>query len=77
VPIIRGDDRQRLVPESVVRVLTHLIDEFDAPSHVRVELRSLRARLCRLYRIEDPQSTANEVAVMQQLAEDDGIPTDD
>jgi len=77
MPINSGDDRRRLVPQVLVRVLTHLIDEEgDMPSATRVELRSMRSRLARLYALPDPQALANTVAVMQQVEEDDGVPTD-
>jgi len=67
-----------LVPEAVVAVLTTLIDELsDVPSGTRVELRVLRSRMCRLFRIPDPQAAAGEVEVAQQLQELDGIPQDD
>jgi len=78
VPIIRGDDRRRLVPETIVKVLTILIDEQgEWPSHVRVELRSIRARMCRLYQIDNPESRASETGVAQAVAEEDGIPQED
>jgi len=78
VAIYQGDDSRRLVSETLVKVLTHLIDlePGEAPSATRVELRMLRSRLCRLYKIEDPQSIANAVALVQHLAEEDGDPQD-
>jgi len=78
VPVYHGDDRRRLVPLAIVQVLTCLIDELeDGPSATRAELRSLRSRLCRVYRLEDPQGFANESDLAQALAEEDGIPIED
>lgn len=72
---IIGDDRRRLVPQAMVSVLTVLLDELDeAPSHQRVELLSLRARLCRMYDIPVPSDLASDIDVAQDLAEEDGVP---
>jgi len=78
MPINHGDDRRRLVPLAVVRVLTVLIDELDdAPTPLRVELRSIRSRMCRVYGIPSPDGLANASAVAQQLEDDDGVPLED
>lgn len=75
---IIGDDRRRLVPQAMVSVLTVLLDELDdSPSHVRVELLSLRARLCRLYDIEVPSDLANSSAVAQDVEDADGVPIEE
>jgi len=77
VPIYSGDDRRRLIPLSIVSVLTCLIDETgEEPSPARAELRGIRTRVCKLYGIPDPAGPANAVAVMQQLEEEDGVPQD-
>lgn len=77
--ILSGDDRRRLVPQALVSVLTVLIDELEdeRPSPTWAELRALRSRLCRLYRISDPAAAANESDVAQALAEIDGLPVED
>jgi len=73
VSIYSGDDRRRLIPQAIVAALTALIDaEGVAPSHVRVELRTLRSRLCRVCRVEDPSAPANSSAVAQGVADEDG-----
>jgi len=78
MPINSGDDRRRLVPQAMVQVLTILLDELEeAPSHVRVELRSLQSRLCRLYGIPDPRGPANASKVAQDLEDDDGVPLEE
>jgi len=78
VPINRGDDRRRLVPDALVQVLTILLNELDeAPTHVRTELRSLRSRLCRLYGVPDPQGLANASSVAQDMEDDDGVPLEE
>ena len=76
VPIYTGDDSRRLIPETLVKVLTLLIDEteWDPPS--KAELRSVRTRVCKLYRIPDPMGRANDSDVAQGLEDDDGIPID-
>jgi len=82
MPVNHGDDRRRLVPLAIVRVITHLIDadverEGLGPSTLRAELRTIRTRLCRLYGLEDPQGVSRETDVMQHLEDDDGIPLED
>jgi len=58
---------------ALVAVLTALIDDVGVdPVYTRVELRRIRAMLCRLYKVPIPEDKANEVAVMQHLAEEDG-----
>jgi len=77
VPINSGDDRRRLVPLALVQVLTCLIDEtLEFPQATRVELRSIRSRVCRVYGIPDPQGVANASAVAQDVEEADGVPQD-
>ena len=73
------DDSPRLVvPKALVSVLTTLINDLpDVPTETRVELRSIRSRLCRVYRMKDPQHAIGEVEAMQQEAELDGIPLED
>jgi len=67
-----------LVPEALVAALTVLIDELPScPSPRRVELRILRSRLCRLFKIPDPQALANESEIAQAMQEADGVPQDD
>jgi len=54
-------------------VITALIDDLpDLPVHTRVELRSIRARVARLYQLPDPGAPASEVDVAQEMAEEDG-----
>jgi len=78
VPIISGDDRRRLVPLAVVQVLTVLLDELeDAPSHVRLELKTLRSRLCRLYGLPTPAMAANPSDVAQMMEDADGVPIEE
>jgi hypothetical protein len=68
--VISGDDRRRLVPLALVSVINTLLSELeDAPDFQRVELRSIRDRLCLLYRIP---LEANATQVAQDLAEEDG-----
>jgi len=76
VAILSGDDRRRLIPQALVQVLGHLISDVDdrLPSHERAELRSLRSRICRLYKLPDPQALANDSDVAQAIAEEDGDP---
>jgi len=75
MPINHGDDRRRLVPSVLVSVLTTLIDEVsEVPSHTRVELRSIRARLCRLYSLPDPQAPANATEVAWEVDTDASVP---
>jgi len=75
---VEGSPRS-LVPQALVSVLTVLIDDLDdaVPSSARVELRVLRSRLCRLFKIPDPQSEANASALAQEVAEQDGIPIEE
>jgi len=79
MPIIRGDDRQRLVPSALVSVLTTLINELsEMPDYRVVELKDLQRRLCRLYGLPAPfTDEANATDVAQHLAEEDGIPLED
>jgi len=78
VAINRGDDSRRLVPSALVRVLSVLLDELeDAPAPMRVELRAIRTRLCRVYQLPDPQGQANATQVAQDLADDDGVPLEE
>jgi len=77
VAIYSGDDRRRLIPQALVQVLTCLIDETPAdPSALRVELRSIRTRLCRVFRMPDPAAPANSSALAQDMEEEDGLPQD-
>jgi len=75
VAILHGDDRQRLIPLALIQVLTCLIDETD--DYRKAPLRAVRAQLCRLYRIADPDRRANDVEVAQMMEEEDGVPQDD
>jgi len=78
VPIQSGDDRRRFVPLVLVQVLTTLIDELDdGPDYRRAELRNLRTRLCRLYKLDDPMAQANESSVAQMMEEADGLPIEE
>jgi len=78
MPINLGDDRRRLVPSAVVQVLTILIDELDEwPEAKRMELRSIRSRLCRVYALPDPLARANSSAVAQMMEDADGVPLED
>jgi len=62
-----------LLPQAIVSVLGVLIDELDdVPSAARVELRVLRARLCRIYRLPNPMEPASATDVAQGVAEADG-----
>jgi len=76
VPIyLSGDDRRRLVPQAIVQVLTVLLDELpDSPESLRVELRSIRTRLCRVYKLADPAAPAHTPDVAQMMEDADGIP---
>ena len=75
MPIFRGDDRQRLVPETLVRILRDLIADEDLdPSARRLELRSLLHRVQLMYGLD---VTLNASALAQQMAEEDGIPQED
>jgi len=77
VAIYSGDDRRRLIPLALVQVLTCLIDETgDEPSAARVELRSVRTRLCKVFGIADPAAPANASALAQEMEEADGVPQD-
>jgi len=74
---VEGSPRS-LVPEAVVAALTALIDGLPSlPSSQRVELRMLRSRMCRLFKLPDPQDRANDSAVAQEVEEQDGVPQDD
>jgi hypothetical protein len=79
VPIYSEDDRRRLVPQVLVQVLTCLMDETvaDVPSAVRAELRSLRTRVCKLYKLPDPSGPANASDVAQMMEEADGLPIEE
>jgi len=78
VPIIHGDDRRRLVPETMLKLIALLLDELhDAPSEKRVELRTMAARLARLYGLQAPQDAANASELAQQLEDEDGVPLED
>jgi len=75
VPIFRGNDRQRLVPETLCRILRDLIaDEEMDPSARRLELRSLLHRVQLIYGLD---VTLNASELAQQMAEEDGIPQED
>jgi len=51
-----------LLPRAVVAALTALIDGLpELPSHQRVELRTIRSQLCRLYRLADPMKPVSQV----------------
>jgi len=68
-----SDSPRLAIPQALVRVLTTLIEELpSAPSATRVELRSLRSRICRLYQLPDPQHAVGEVEMAQHNAEEDG-----
>jgi len=57
-----------LLPRAVVAALSALIEGLpDLPSHERVELRTIRSQLCRLYRLQDPMKA---VPAVQQHWED-------
>jgi len=71
-----GDSPRLAVPKALVSVLTTLIDGDYVPSSTRVELRSIRSRLCRVYRLDDPQAPARDTDVSQYLEESDGVPQD-
>jgi len=74
---VEGSPRS-LVPEAVVAVLTTLINDLpDVPSATRVELRMLRSRMCRLFKLPDPMAAANASELAQLEAEADGIPQED
>lgn len=67
-----------LIPSALVHCLTAIIEELpEAPSWQRVELRNLRARLCRVFKLPLPSEPANHSDVEQMLAEDDGTPLED
>jgi len=71
--VFRGDDRRRLVPLALVSVLTTLIEDLpDCPSSTRVELRTIRARLCRVFDVPNPDAPASEIDVAHDVAEEDG-----
>jgi len=75
MPIYSGDDRRRLVPQALVQVLTCLIDATpEFPSPLRAELRTIRTRLCRVFRLADPSAPAHESDVAQMMEDADGIP---
>jgi len=72
------DDSRRLIPQTLVQVLTVLIDELeDSPSSTRVELRSIRTRLCKVFRIADPLAPANASDIAQMMEDDDGVPIEE
>jgi len=78
MPIYSGDDRRRLVPQALVQVLTCLIDATpEFPSPLRAELRTIRTRLCRLYKLADPQAPSHEPDVAQMMEDADGIPIEE
>jgi len=75
VTIHSGDDRRRFVPLALVSVLTTLIEDLpDVPTERRVELRSIRARLCRVFGIDNPGAPANASTLAQDLEDADGVP---
>lgn len=70
---LAGSPRNPL-PHAVVSALTALIDFLpDVPSEQRVELRNVRSRLCRLYRIDDPQMPANSSELAWEEKPDEEI----
>lgn len=63
------------VPSALVLVLTTLIEELeDIPSQTRVELRSIRSRLCRVFKLNDPQGPANASELAWEQEHDQEIP---
>ena len=78
--IYSGENSRRLlVPQALVAALTALLDDLEPerPTYAWAELRTLRSRLCRLYKLEDPAGRANEVDIEQELAEQDGEAIED
>jgi len=69
-----GSESPRVaIPSAIVRVLSALIEDLpDVPSSTRVELRSIRSRLCRIFQLPDPAHAVGEVEMAQLNAEDDG-----
>lgn len=66
-----------LIPQALIYCLTTIIEELpEAPSWQRVELMTLRRRLCRVFKIPMP-AHASETEVAQMLAEEDGTPLED
>lgn len=64
-----------LIPKAVVAALSALIEGLpDLPSAERVELRTIRSQLCRLYRIADPQGRVPQVQQAWDEAPDEELP---
>lgn len=62
-----------LIPRALVHVLTTLIEECpEVASSTRAELRTIKFRLCRLFKLNDLMGPANATDVAQGLADDDG-----
>jgi len=62
-----------LLPLAIMSALNALIDDEGLdPSARRVELRVLRNRLARAYRLPVPDGHANATEVAQGVADDDG-----
>ena len=73
MPIIRGQDRQRLLPLAVCSALRALIDDEGLdPSARRIELRRILYALQTAYGFVRDGDPANAVDVAQELAEQDG-----
>lgn len=69
-----GSPRNPL-PEALVKVLTTLIEDLEQiPSAHRVELRSIRSRLCRVFKLSDPQGPANASELAWEQEHDQEIP---
>lgn len=61
------------LPAALVAVLTVLIDDEPAdPSWQRVELRNIRARLCRVFKLPLPSAPANASEIAWE--NEDGVP---
>jgi len=71
-PFKSESQRLATLPFAVVQALTALIDFLELPSSTRVELRTMRSQICRIYKVSDPQHAAAPQDVAQLMAEEDG-----
>jgi len=71
-PFKSESQRLATLPFAVVQALSALIDFLELPSSTRVELRTMRSQICRIYKVPDPQHAAAPQDVAQLMAEEDG-----
>ena len=77
-PTVQRESPRVAIPQAISRMLTLLLDELDElPSSTRVELRTLRSTICRIYSLPSPDGPANASALAQDLEDDDGVPIEE